>query len=169
MQNNSFLRKDVKSGHFAISWKPKNRYFKLCVITVIDNCCIFLTIKLLLPLIKGKLLFIHTCIFKNRHKCYPSRFYRCKPQIKFSPCRLMSMSALSHEMCLVIVSTCGIIYPCTPCSMDPRSSCRSWYFSTSVTADFSSPYRIFFIRFTIRSSPKVSSRYCLLMPMVKTS
>ena len=83
VQNNSFLRNNVNSGHIAISRQPNNRYFKLCVIPVIDNYCIFLTIKLFPPLRKGKLLLIHICLFKNHHKCYPSNFDRRTPRNNF--------------------------------------------------------------------------------------
>ena len=83
VQNNSFLRNNFKSRHIAISRQPNNRYFKLYVIPVIDNYCILLTIKLLPPLRKGKLLLIHICLFKNHHKCYPSNFDRYTPRINF--------------------------------------------------------------------------------------
>ena len=46
VQNTSFLRNNIKSGHIAISWQPKNRYYKLCGILVIDHYCILLAIKL---------------------------------------------------------------------------------------------------------------------------
>ena len=48
-----------------------------------DDCCTLLTIKLLPPLSKGKLLLIRKCLFKNHHKCYPSIFDRRTPRIKF--------------------------------------------------------------------------------------
>ena len=69
-----FCAKMLSLYHIAISWQLNNSYFKLCFILVIDSYCIFLTIKLLNPPSKGKLLLIHTCLFKNNHKCYPSRF-----------------------------------------------------------------------------------------------
>ena len=74
---------NVNSRNIEIYRKLNNRYCKLCVIPVIDNYFIFLTIKLLPPLIKGKLLLIRTCLFKNHHKCYPSSFYWLIPWIKF--------------------------------------------------------------------------------------
>ena len=84
MQNNRFLRKNVKSGHISISWQPNNRYFKLFLIPVIDNYFIFLTIKIPSPpLRKGKPFLIHTCLFKNHHKWYLSIFDRRTPWIKF--------------------------------------------------------------------------------------
>ena len=39
--------------------------------------------KLFLPLSKGKLLLVITCLFKNHHKLYPSRFDRRTPHISF--------------------------------------------------------------------------------------
>ena len=78
------LRNNVKSRQIEISQQPNNRYCKLCVIPVINNDWIFLKIKILPPPSKGKLFLIHTCLFKNYHKCYTSKFDRRTPPIKFT-------------------------------------------------------------------------------------
>ena len=101
MKNNSFLRNNIKSGKIGIYRQPKNSYCKLCVIPVIDNYCIFLTIKLLPPLRKGKLIYIHTCLFKNNHKWYSSIFDRRTPHIKFfiQPLDVQVWSPLEKVSC----------------------------------------------------------------------
>ena len=54
----------------------------------------------------------------------------------------MFMSALPQKRCLVIVSDFDILYPCIPCSMDPRSTCSSLLFYDSMNSEFYSPPRI---------------------------
>ena len=83
VHNNSFLRSNVKSGNIATYWQPKNMYCKICVIPVIDNYYIFLTLKLFLPFSKGKIFLIRAFILNNHHKFYPSNFDLRAPNIKF--------------------------------------------------------------------------------------
>ena len=109
-----FLEKNVKYKHIAIYWQPRNRYCKLCVIPVIDNYCISLTIKLLPPLSKGNIPLIHICLFKNHHKFHPPGFEFHTPRIICSSIHLMSMSTPPHNRCLLIVSACYSIYNCIP-------------------------------------------------------
>ena len=164
-----FLRNNVKYGHIEISRKPKNRYCKLCIILVIDNYCIFLTVKLLPPLSKGKLLLIHTCLSNNHHKGYPSRFDRRTQQIKYliQPLDVHVYSPSENVSCDSFLLWQN--HPFTPCIMAPRYVCSSWYFPTAMNADFSSLSRIALTRATLRSSPNISSRYCSLMSMDRTS
>ena len=78
-----FFSTIFKSGRSTISQKLNNGYCKICVIPVIDHCRIMLTIKLFPALSKGKLILIHTCLFRNHHKCYTSSFDHHTPHIKF--------------------------------------------------------------------------------------
>ena len=144
-------------------------YCKLCVIPVIENYCIFLRIKLFPPISKGRIFLIHTYLLRITTNYVHKDLIAVHHGLSLSSIHLMSTSALPHKRYLVIVSARDIIYLFTPCSMYPSSVCISWYFSTSINPDFLYPYRIFLRGATLRSSPKVSLRYCSLMSMAKTS
>ena len=119
MQNNHFLCIFLKSGHIAISRQPNNRYYKLCVIPVIDNYWIFLTIKLLTPQKFSWFIHVSLRITKN----YTHQDLTAVHQgLMFPSSHLISTSALPQKICLGIFYYCDSLYPCTPCILRVHSN-----------------------------------------------
>ena len=153
------MRNNVKSEHIAISQKSNNTYWKLCVIPVMNNYCILLTIKLFSSLIKGKLFLIYACLFNKHHKFYPSIFYLHTPRIK---CFIQPIDV--HVWSPSENSSWDIFrlwqyLPFHPLHNGSKVYLNLLVLYNSMTSDFPYPYSIYLTSSTIKFYPNILSIY----------